>query len=111
MRTEKYYRTRRNVRFIVWAALLGICTWVITYSLTEINRYSCTTASVVVGDNGQNTLWEIGTRNCVGNVARAVDALVETYGVTVYEGQNIFLPRNNGCQLRIDDGGDVWEDC
>lgn len=111
MRTEKYYRTRRTVRFIVWASLLGICTWVITYSLTEMNRYSCNTEVVVVGDNEQNTLWEIGTRNCAGNVARAVDALVETYGVTVYEGQKIFLPRNNGCQLRIDDGGNVWEDC
>jgi hypothetical protein len=66
---------------------------------------------VVVGDNGQNTLWEIGTQNCVGNVARAVDALVDTYGVTIHVGQRIFLPQNNDCQLRMNDGGQVWEDC
>jgi len=111
MRTEQYYRTRRNVRFVFWATFFSVCAWVIIYSITEMNRYSCTTTSVVVGDNGQNTLWEIGTRNCVGNVARAVDALVETYGVTIHVGQRIFLPQNNDCQLRIDDGGQVWEDC
>lgn len=111
MRTEKYYRTRRIVRITFWAAFFGFGAWVITHSLTEMNRYSCNTEMVVVGDNGQNTLWEIGTRNCVGNVARAVDALVDTYGVTVYEGQKIFLPLNNGCQLRMNDGGEVWEDC
>jgi hypothetical protein len=111
MRTEKYYRTRRNVRFIFWAGFFGICTWVITHSITEMNRYSCNTEVVVVGDNGQNTLWEIGTRNCVGNKARAVDALVDTYGVTIHVGQRIFLPQNSDCQLRIDDGGQVWEDC
>ena len=111
MRTEKYYRTRRNVRIVFWAAFFGACAWVITHSLTEMNRYSCNTEVVVVGDNGQNTLWEIGTQNCVGNTARAVDALVETYGVTVYQGQKIFLPLNSDCQLRLDDGGQVWEDC
>ena len=111
MKTEQYYRTRRNVRFIFWAGFLGVCAWVITYSITEMNRYSCNTEMVVVGDNGQNTLWEIGTRNCVGNVARAVDDLVETYRVTIYEGQRVFLPQNNDCQLRMTDGGEVLEDC
>ena len=111
MRTEKYYQTRRIVRFIFWAGFFGVCAWVITYSLTEFNRYSCNTEMVVVGDNGQNTLWEIGTSNCVGNVARAVDALVDTYGVTIHVGQRIFLPQNNDCQLRMNDGGQVWEDC
>ncbi len=106
-----YKRIRNTVRIIFWALLFGGAIWVITHSLREMNRYACDTEMVIVGDNGQNTLWEIGTRNCVGNVARAVDALVETYGVTVYEGQQIFLPRNNGCQLRMDDGGNVWEDC
>ena len=111
MKTEQYYRTRRNVRFIFWAGFFGVCAWVITYSITEMNRYSCNTEMVVVGDNGQNTLWEIGTNNCVGNVARAVDDLVETYGVTIHEGQRIFLPQNNDCQLRMNDGGEVFEDC
>jgi hypothetical protein len=41
----------------------------------------------------------------------ALDEVVSFYGTTLTVGDTIYLPTHNNCNLRMTDGGDVFEDC
>lgn len=76
--------------------------------------YTCDSKPIIVQgntDGSHQTLYGIAHGNCQGNVSEAVNDLVDTYGVDIQVGQQIFLPANNDCNLRLTDGGDVFEDC
>lgn len=82
-----------DVRYILRAfALMGIVAlfiWIITEFDQRMNHYVCSTAPVVVhyGD----TIFDIATDNCRGNVRTAIDDLVNRYGTTIHVGQVIEL--------------------
>jgi hypothetical protein len=74
-----------------------------------LNAYICDSSETIVNEGV--TLYDIVQAQCDGNLSEALDDVVDTYGTNLSVGQRIFLPRNNDCQLRMTDGGEVWEDC
>ena len=74
-----------------------------------LNAYICDSSEVIVNEGV--TLYDIVQGQCDGNLREALDDAVDTYGTNLSVGQRIFLPQNNDCQLRMTDGGEVWEDC
>lgn len=75
---------------------IGACAFIafLLYMVWDFNNrvveYSCDPEPVIVSYDRQ-TLWNIAQEHCVGNLSRAVDDLVEKYGVTIYVGQQIQL--------------------
>jgi len=98
---------------ILLGILIGIALAVafFFYQQTEkaINAYICDSSEVIVFEGV--TLYDIVQGQCDGNLREALDDAVDTYGTNLSVGQRIFLPQNNDCQLRMTDGGEVWEDC
>lgn len=78
---------------------VGVCALIafLTYLVYDFNNkvleYTCDPQPVVVSYDGQS-LWNIAQDKCVGNLSRAVDDLVEKYGVTIHVGQQIQLKSN-----------------
>ena len=58
-----------------------------------------------------DTLYWIARTNCEGNTMEVVDRLVKLYGTDLTIGDTIYLPTHNSCELRMTDGGEVFEDC
>jgi len=92
--------------------LIGIvvsCVIAVIVGEETSNNFTCENAphQVVSGDD----LWGIAETKCDGNIQRVTDTLVGVYGVNIQIGQNIYLPENENCELRLTDGGQVMEEC
>ena len=71
-------------------ALIAFLLYMVYDFNNRVVEYTCDPEPVVVSYDGQS-LWNIAQEKCVGNLSRAVDDLVEKYGVTIYVGQQIQL--------------------
>jgi hypothetical protein len=98
---------------ILLGIFIGIAIAVATmfYIQTQkaIDAYICDSRSIIVRQG--DTMFDLVTQNCSGNLGEALDDAVDIYGTNLAVGQQIFLPQNNDCNLRITDGGEVFEDC
>lgn len=98
---------------ILLGIFIGIAIAVATmfYIQTQraIDAYICDSRSIIVRQN--DTMFDLVTQNCSGNLGEALDDAVDIYGTNLGIGQQVFLPQNNDCNLRLTDGGDVFEDC
>jgi hypothetical protein len=106
-------RENMKTQNILLGILVGIALSIsaMFYLQTEkaIDAYICDSRPIIVSDG--ITLFDLVTRNCDGNLGEALDDAVDTYGTNLVVGQQVFLPRNNDCNLRMTDGGEVFEDC
>jgi hypothetical protein len=104
-----------NVLSLFMALVLAVfCFFTYTAQTGYLSSYTCDNKPIIVQamtDGSHQTLYALANANCRGNISEAVNDLVDTYGTTIQVGQRIFLPTNNDCQLRMTDGGDVFEDC
>ena len=104
-----------NVITLFMALVLAVfCFFTYTTTSDYMSNYTCDSKPFIVQaqtDGSHQTLYALANAHCIGNISEAVNDLVDTYGTTIQVGQRIFLPTNNDCQLRVSDGGDVFEDC
>lgn len=92
--------------------LIGVvvsCVIAVVIGEETSNNFTCETTphQVFSGD----TLWRIAETKCEGDIQRVTDTLVRVYGVNIQIGQNIYLPANENCEIRLTDGGQVMEEC
>jgi hypothetical protein len=88
MRNNYQVSNQRVTRgFIALLVVAGLCFTVWAYRDYDrrMNTYSCDTQPVTVYQG--DTLWEIANRYCWGNIATAVDDLVDEYGTLLQVGQ------------------------
>ena len=104
-----------NVITLFMASVLAVfCFFTYTTQTKYLTSYTCDSKPIIVqaqADGSHQTLYALANAYCRGNISEAVNDLVDTYGVDIQVGQRIFLPTNNDCQLRMTDGGDVFEEC
>lgn len=108
-RQAQRYRSRniRNTLLLI-ALVVGAMVAFIVGEETS-NNFTCdpTVHHVDYGD----TLWAIAESKCEGDIQRVTDELVRVYGTNIQLAQNIYLPQNENCELRLTDGGQVMEEC
>lgn len=54
------------------------------------SEYTCDGATVVVSSG--DTLWQIASTHCTGNISTAVYDLSKNYGATLLVGDTLYLP-------------------
>lgn len=83
-------------------SLIVACLAVLTVGLISAaddsaGKFDCITKegghTVVVGHDKNTTVWGIAENHCTGDIAAAQDALYEMYGLKIYPGQMIKLPK------------------
>jgi hypothetical protein len=107
---ENSYRTFKAG--ITALALIAGTFLALTFLTTQQNRdneFFCNGAPISIKEG--DTLYWITRTNCDGNTMNALDEVVSFYGTTLTVGDTIYLPTHNNCNLRMTDGGDVFEDC
>jgi len=109
MTNELYNKVRTVISLALSAFAVLFAVWVWQDFSHRMTEFNCSSKPVIV--NQYDTIWAIVTRNCSGNISVAVDTAVETYGTNIQVGQQIHLPSNENCTLRITDGGQVFEEC
>lgn len=88
---------------------LAVATMFYIQTQRAIDAYICDSRSIIVRQG--DTMFDLVTQNCDGNLSRALDDAVDRYGTNLAIGQQVFLPQNNDCYLYLTDGGEVAEDC
>jgi hypothetical protein len=73
------------------------------------NEFFCNGSPITIQEG--DTLYWLTRTLCDGNTMNALDAVVDFYGTTLTVGDTLYLPTHNNCELRMTDGGDVFEDC
>lgn len=68
------------------AAGIAIGLWI------DAGRMHCDNTSVIVAEG--DTLWSIAEKHCTGQIQKAVDELVATYGADIRPLQEIDLPQD-----------------
>lgn len=81
---------KHKLETIGLCALLAFLIYMVYDFNNRVVEYTCDPEPIVVNYDGQS-LWNIAQEHCVGNLSRAVDDLVEKYGVTIHVGQQIQL--------------------
>lgn len=109
MTNELYNKIRAVVTVTLSAFIIGFLVWVWNDFNHRMVEFTCDSREVIVHE--YDTIWGIVNANCSGNVSVAVDRMVEKYGTNIQVGQHIFLLANEDCDLRITDGGEVFQDC
>lgn len=102
-------KTQNILLGVLIAIALAVALMFYRQTQNAINAYNCDSRPILVGEGV--TLYQIVSYNCSGNLGEALDDAVDIYGTNLGVGQQIFLPQNNDCNLRLTDGGDVYEDC
>lgn len=105
----KAMKTQNILLGILIAIALAVAFMFYRQTEEAINAYICDSQEIIVNEGV--TLYDIVRAQCDGNLSEALDDAVDTYGTNLDVGQRIFLPQNNDCQLRRNDGGYVYEDC
>lgn len=79
-----------KVMYAVFGAVI-LASFVIWKKMdNQFNAYTCNTDPVIVQEG--DSMYEIATANCSGNITNAVDDLVDEYGFTeIYPGQQLWL--------------------
>jgi hypothetical protein len=72
-------------------------------------RFTCDTTPHKVF--AYDTLWSIAEKKCDGNIQVVTDKLVAVYGTVIQSGDNIYLPTNQDCSLKIANNGNIYEEC
>lgn len=108
--SEQAYRTAKTILITIAITLASVFAFGYLDKQNKDNsEFFCNGASVTVRDG--DTLYWIARTNCEGNTMEVVDRLVKLYGTNLAIGDTIYLPTHNTCELRITDGGDVFEEC
>ena len=106
---------KKNVAGLLVCVIFAVfCLFAYKAQNRFLSSYTCDTTPLIVQgqtDGSHQTLYALANNYCRGNISEAVNDLVDTYGVDIQVGQRILLPTNNNCNLRLTDGGDVFEDC
>lgn len=81
---------KKTIQFLV-ILILGIALGLATISTTR-EKFSCDNSGhlVVEGD----TLWRIAEQKCSGNIQKATDTAMKTYGTGLVIGTTVFMPSN-----------------
>lgn len=107
------FNINKRTKNLLLVIFLPLIIWMLALGVNDLNKrmteFTCPSDTIVV--EHYDTIWAIVQRNCEGNMSAAVDAVVDVYGSSIQIGQRIFLPRNQDCELRLTDGGQVLEDC
>jgi hypothetical protein len=107
---ENTYRTAKTVLITIAITLASVFAFgYLSKQNREDSQFFCDGTPVTV-KNGDTLYW-IARTNCEGNTMEVVDRLVKLYGTNLAIGDTIYLPTHNTCELRITDGGDVFEEC
>jgi len=79
---------RKTIQFLV-ILVLGVALGLTTISITK-EEFSCDNSGhlVVEGD----TLWGIAEQKCSGNIQKATDTAMKTYGTDLVIGTTVFMP-------------------
>jgi len=109
MTNELYNKIRAVVTVTLSTFIIGFLVWVWNDFNHRMVEFTCDSREVIVHE--YDTIWSIVNTNCSGNVSVVVDRMVEKYGTNIQIGQRIFLFANEDCDLRITDGGEVFQDC
>lgn len=82
---------------ILIAAVAVFIAGLISYINDNGGHFECLTKqggrTVVVGHDKNTTLYGIAENNCTGDIMAAQDALYEVYGLEIFPGQMIKLPK------------------
>jgi hypothetical protein len=107
---ENTYRTAKTVLITIAITLASVFAFgYLDRQNTKDSEFFCDGTPVTIKEG--DTLYWIARTNCEGNTMEVVDRLVKLYGTNLTIGDKIFLPTHNACELRITDGGDVFEEC
>ena len=107
---ENTYRTAKTVLITIAITLASVFAFgYLDRQNTKDSEFFCDGTPVTIKEG--DTLYWIARTNCEGNTMEVVDILVGLYGTNLAIGDKIFLPTHNACELRITDGGDVFEEC
>jgi hypothetical protein len=108
--SENSYRLFKSL-VIVFSALSSLFfayTYMEQLSIKD-NEFFCDGAPITIKEG--DTLYWIARENCEGNTRNVVDKLVNVYGTELTIGDTIYLPTHPSCELRMTDGGQVFEEC
>ena len=107
---ENSYRTFKTV--IATLALAVATSLAFSFLSTQHqrdNEFFCNGAPITIQEG--DTLYWLTRTHCDGNTMNALDAVVDFYGTTLTVGKTLYLPSHNNCELRMTDGGDIFEEC
>lgn len=107
---ENSYRTFKTV--IATLALAVATSLAFSFLNTQHqrdNEFFCNGAPITIQEG--DTLYWLTRTHCDGNTMNALDAVVDFYGTTLTVGDTLYLPTHNNCELRMTDGGDIFEEC
>ena len=107
---ENTYRTAKTAFIAVSITLASVFTVAFLQNQAEKDaEFFCDGAPVNIKEG--DTLYWIAREHCEGNTRNVVDKLVNIYGTDLTIGDTIYLPTHPNCELRITDGGEVFEEC
>ena len=107
---EHTYRTAKTVLITATLTIASVLAFgYLDRQNTRDSEFFCDGTPVIV-KNGDTLYW-IARTKCEGNTMEVVDRLVKLYGTDLNDGDTIYLPTHNTCELRKTDGGQVMEDC
>ena len=106
---------KKTIQFLI-VLILGVALGLITILISR-EEFSCDNSGHLVAEG--DTLWAIAEQKCSGNIQKATDTAMKTYGTDLVIGTTIFMPSHHGCSLIWGtDGstyekasGDIYENC
>lgn len=108
----KHHRYRaRNARNTIFISAIGAVALFGAIAIGGANgeRFTCETTPHKV--SAYDTLWSIAEQKCDGNIQVVTDKLVAVYGTVIQAGDNIYLPTNQDCSLKMANNGNIYEEC
>jgi len=87
--TRLHLRTRPYLKVLALMFATGLVLLVVD-RVIQTDPFTCDKGAIIVQQG--DTLYSLSHANCLGDVSRAVDILVDTYGSTISVGQQITLP-------------------
>jgi hypothetical protein len=107
---ENSYRLFKSlvIVFSAVSSLFFAYTYMEKLSIKD-NEFFCDGAPITIKEG--DTLYWIAREHCEGNTRNVVDKLVNLYGTELTIGDNVYLPTHPSCELRMTDGGQVFEEC
>ena len=98
---------KKTIQFLV-ILILGVALGLATISITK-EEFSCDNSGHLVAES--DTLWAIAEQKCSGNIQKATDTAMKTYGTDLVIGTTIFMPSHHGCSLVSKPDGNIYENC